>query len=136
MRFRVWFPNVILALAVAAFVIPFPVAARAQEIGDFGFGHEQYHDWYNTGENGGPLLRPYGTPGIKCCDGDCRPTKARLKEDGSWEVWVERRWLPVPPERIKTNVSNPSTLAHVCASKDYGISPPAIFCFVPPEIES
>jgi hypothetical protein len=135
MRFRQWLPNVALALLGVAILACFPVVA--QEFGDFGVGHAQFHHWYNTGENGGPLTRPYGLPGIKCCDDDCRPTKARMKDDGSWEVWIERRWWPVPPERIKTNVPNPTTFAHVCASRTYdGALPPTIFCFVPPEPET
>jgi hypothetical protein len=120
---------------MAGFLLAMCGLSRAQEFGDFGVGHEQYHHWYNHGEDGGPLLRPYGNPGIKCCDGDCRPTRARQKPDGSWEAWIDRRWWPVPDERIKSNVPNPTTFAHVCASQSYDNIPPTIFCFVPPEPE-
>jgi hypothetical protein len=47
--------SVILAVAILALLA---FAARGQEFGDFGVGHHEFHGWYETGENGGPLMRP------------------------------------------------------------------------------
>jgi hypothetical protein len=30
-------------------------------------------------------------------EGDCRPTRAYLNDDGSWYAFLDGRWVPVPP---------------------------------------
>ena len=100
-------------------------------LGDYGFGHDEWHDWYNTGENGGPLMRP-NQKHTKCCDGDCRPTVAAFK-NGAWKVYVDRGWEPVPEHVIKWGLTPPNGTAHVCASKRTEHSKPIIFCFIVPE---
>ena len=122
-----------VVLLVFAFVFSLQCTPRtfAQELGDFGVGHAQWHEWYETAENGGPLMRPTN-PNIRCCGSDCRPTKAKF-ENGRWLVWVDRGWEPVPNESIKQNISTPNGQAHVCSSLRSEWSRPTIFCFVLPE---
>jgi hypothetical protein len=114
--------------------------AVGQELGDFGHGHHQWHHWYNSAEDGGPLMRPH-QPNVKCCDNDCRPTKAR-HHGVFWEVWVDREWVAVPEERIKRvtpkglPIRTPNGMAHVCASRKQTWMPLIqIYCFVEPETE-
>jgi hypothetical protein len=116
--------------------------ADLPELGDFGFRHGEFHDWYDRGEpkkdgTPGPLMRPYGNPPVKCCDGDCRPVRARRAGGGGWEVYLDRAWERVPAATIKRNVSpTPNGGAHACASKRTAFAAPAIYCFVPPDPES
>jgi len=113
----------------------FPVAS--QELGDFGYHHHTFHEWYNKGENGGPIMRPH-QPSTKCCEGDCRPVKAKFTS-GHWFVYVDRIWVKVPPERIKVGIvppEKPFRSAHVCASKYNGKDLPEIYCFILNETES
>lgn len=61
--------------------------------GRHGQGHAQHHDWYQE-------LKQPGT-GYSCCngtvngpngavvEGDCRPTRAQLQEDGTWRALVD-----------------------------------------------
>ena len=115
----------------------FASSAKAQEIGDFGVGHGTFHHFYNTGENGGPLMRPH-QPTTKCCDGDCRPVKAKF-QNGHWHVYIDRIWVLVPTNRIKVGIKPPEQpfrSAHVCASKYNGKDLPIIHCFVPVETDS
>jgi hypothetical protein len=124
---------IVVAALVAVFLFAVSSASRAQEFGDYGEGHAEWHNFYNTGENGGPLMRPH-QPSVKCCEGDCRPTKAMRRND-RWYAWVDRGWVLVPLDRIKENIRTPNGTAHVCAARRFGGSNPEIFCFVEPNIE-
>jgi len=123
---------------LAAALILASTFAHAFEFGDFGYGHDEFQTWYETGENGGPLMRP-DDPKTRCCYGDCRPTKGRMR-NGVWEVWLDRRWWRVPDAKMKTNVTQPNNTAHACASKPYagegGKMAIAIHCFIPPKLEN
>jgi hypothetical protein len=126
----------VLSFALAAFIlsaIMVPKSGSAQEgqIGDFGIGHAQWHHWYQTGENGLSLKRPY-EPSISCCNGDCRPTLAKFR-DGQWFALIDGQYDPIPESRIKRNVTSPSGIAHVCAAKRTNKAPIVPFCFVTPE---
>lgn len=124
----VWVFAVILAVA---FLAALAFSAKGQEFGDFGVGHAEYHHWYETGENGGPLMRP-DMPGGRCCTDDGRPAKSKYV-DGNWWVYIDGRWEKVPPQRVKTDVEQPNNTAHVFASKrQHGIAP-TIYCFIPPK---
>jgi len=86
-------------------------------------GHTENHDWYKE------LTQP-GT-GYSCCngtangvEGDCRPTRAFLTEDGTWKALVNGRWMPVPPRVVLKNLA-PDGNSHVCAGKS-GM----IYCFI------
>ena len=116
------------------------IGVAAQELGDFGHRHSEWHHWYDSAEDGGPLMRPH-QPHIKCCEVDCRPTKARSNGDG-WEVWVDREWVAVPHDRIKRitpkglPIKTPNGMAHVCASKKQTWARSIeIYCFIEPETE-
>lgn len=123
------------------FVISFPTflfwlvlfvlvsSARAQdcEIGDFGCRHGDYHEWYQKGENGGPIQRP--DVGGSCCDGDCRPTKVKFIEDKVY-AYIDRQWVFIPNSKIKLIVK-PDSMAHICAT-----SSSTIYCLILPDLEN
>lgn len=100
----------ILLLAVALIlgaVLFFGGKARA---------HEPYTNW--RAPDGG-----------SCCNGnDCRPARARQREDGTWQVWIAGAWRKVParallePDKLKDGRS------HVC---NPAYSPDVIYCFSP-----
>ena len=85
------FWGLLIALCIVLYVLAQSLSARSQEtrVGDYGVGHEQYHPWYQTGERGGPLMRP-AQPSMSCCDGDCRPTTARLIDGCRTKQFLER----------------------------------------------
>jgi len=63
--------------------------------------------------------------GVSCCSAaDCRPADFRTSGDG-YEVWIDNRWQPVPPEKILQRADNPIGQAIVCWTKKLGI-----LCFV------
>lgn len=104
------------------------VPARAQNthdhpVGEYGQGHADNHDWYQE-------LKQPGT-GYSCCngrtatsEGDCRPTRAYLNDDGMWYALLNGRWVPVPPRVVLKQLA-PDGRSHICASKS-GM----IFCFL------
>lgn len=103
-----------------------PVFAQSGSRGD---GHAEHHDWYNG------LTRP--DVGGSCChgataarEGDCRPVRAWLHDDGVWRAVVDRRLVAIPPEKIIMR-SAPDGGSHLCMS-DLGF----IYCFVPGQPKS
>jgi hypothetical protein len=91
--------------------------------GRHGQGHAENHDWYQQ-------LKQPGT-GFSCCngtangvDGDCRPTRAYLNDDGMWYALLDGRWVPVPPRVVLRQLA-PDGRSHICASKS-GM----IYCFL------
>jgi hypothetical protein len=91
--------------------------------GRYGQGHAENHDWYQE-------LKQPGT-GLSCCngtingiEGDCRPTRAYLNNDGLWYAFLNGRWVPVPPRVVLKQLA-PDGSSHICASKS-GM----IFCFL------
>ena len=96
-----------------------PVMLRARH----GQGHAENHDWYQQ-------LKQPGT-GFSCCngttngvEGDCRPTRAYLNDDGNWYALLDGRWVPVPPRVVLKQLA-PDGSSHICASKS-GL----IYCFL------
>jgi hypothetical protein len=99
----------LLACAIATAAA---LGVRAQEPsgdlrsgGHYGQGHAENHDWYKD------LKQPQ--TGYSCCngrsnssDGDCRPTRAYLNDDGMWYALLDGS-------------------SHICASKS-GM----IYCFL------
>lgn len=100
------------------------VGARAfAQDGMYGQGHAENHDWYKD------LKQP--ETGYSCCngtidgrEGDCRPTRAYLTEDGTWRALVDGRWVAVPPRVVLKQLA-PDGNSHICASRS-GL----IFCFL------
>jgi hypothetical protein len=81
--------------------------------------------------NADPALAPWfqslrqPETGMSCCDiADCRPTEYRTVGD-DYEVWVDNRWMTVPPRRILQRADNPVGRAVVCWTPQRGI-----MCFV------
>jgi hypothetical protein len=88
-----------------------------------GQGHAENHDWYQG-------LKQPGT-GFSCCngtangvEGDCRPTRAYLNDDGNWYALLDGNWVPVPPRVVLKQLA-PDGSSHICASKS-GL----IYCFL------
>ena len=91
--------------------------------GQHGQGHAENHDWYKE-------LKQPGT-GYSCCngtvngiEGDCRPTRAYLQDDGTWRALIDGRWVEVPPRVVLKQLA-PDGNSHVCASRS-GL----IYCFL------
>src|SRR3954464_15002000 len=110
--------SVVSIFAFAAMTCP----VVAQD-GNHGQGHAENHDWYQE-------LKQPGT-GYSCCngtvngiEGDCRPTRAYLQEDGTWKAMIDGRWMPVPPRVVLKNLA-PDGNSHICAGKG-GM----IYCFI------
>ena len=91
--------------------------------GNHGQGHAENHDWYKE-------LKQPGT-GYSCCngtvngiEGDCRPTRAYLQDDGTWRALIDGRWVEVPPRVVLKQLA-PDGSSHICASRS-GL----IYCFL------
>jgi hypothetical protein len=117
-------------LLACAFATVAALGVRAQDghygqgqDGHYGQGHAENHDWYKD------LKQPQ--TGYSCCngrssnsDGDCRPTRAYLNDDGMWYALLDGRWVPVPPKVVLKQLA-PDGSSHICASKS-GM----IYCFL------
>jgi hypothetical protein len=117
-------------LLACAFAVVAALGVRAQQPsgdlrpdGHYGQGHAENHDWYKD------LKQPQ--TGYSCCngrsnssDGDCRPTRAYLNDDGMWYALLDGRWVPVPPKVVLKQLA-PDGSSHICASKS-GM----IYCFL------
>ena len=97
--------------------------ARSRPDGQYGQGHAENHDWYKE------LKQP--DTGYSCCngrsntsEGDCRPTRAYLNDDGMWYALLDGRWVPVPPRVVLKQLA-PDGRSHICASRS-GM----IYCFL------
>lgn len=118
--------GVVLACALAAasaFNSAFSQDSHRSDHGWHGQGHAENHDWYQE-------LKQPGT-GFACCngtingvEGDCRPTRAYLNDDGLWYALLDGRWVPVPPRVVLKQLA-PDGRSHICASRS-GM----IFCFL------
>ena len=102
---------------------PLPQPASRAQDGQHGQGHAENHDWYKD------LKQPQ--TGYSCCngrtgttDGDCRPTRAYLNDDGMWYALLDGKWVPVPPRVVLKQLA-PDGSSHICASKS-GM----IYCFL------
>jgi hypothetical protein len=116
---RVPFVALFLAFAVGATGGP---RTFAQD-GHHGHGHAENHDWYKE-------LKQPGT-GYSCCngssngvEGDCRPTRAFLGDDGMWHALIDGEWVIVPPRVVLQSLA-PDGNSHICASRS-GL----IYCFL------
>ena len=110
-------------LSVFAFAWMFAGALAFAQDGHHGQGHAENHDWYQG-------LKQPGT-GFSCCngstngvEGDCRPTRAYLNDDGNWYALLDGNWIPVPPRVVLKQLA-PDGSSHICASKS-GL----IYCFL------
>ncbi len=117
---------------MVAAMTTFALAAAAQDMshargngidGQRGHGHAENHDWYQN------LKQP--DTGYSCCngtaggvDGDCRPTRAYLTEQGTWRALLDGHWTPVPPS-VVLKTQAPDGNSHICAGKS-GM----IYCFI------
>src|SRR5258708_3130958 len=86
-------PRCVLSVFACASLL-IGTVALAQD-GHHGRGHAERHDWYQQ-------LKQPGT-GFSCCngttngiEGDCRPTRAYLGDDGTWRAPIDGRGGPAP----------------------------------------
>jgi len=112
-----------LAFTCSAAAQDFSIERHGAHEGTRNAGHAENHDWYKE-------LKQPGT-GYSCCngavngvEGDCRPTRAFLQDDGTWKAMVNGRWMPVPPRVVLKNLA-PDGNSHICAGKS-GL----IYCFI------
>jgi hypothetical protein len=104
----------------------FAAAALASSASAFDRGQYEGVDpavraWFKT------VIAPSGVP---CCDiADGAQVQWETTEEG-YRVFIEREWVPVPPEAVVTNKGNPTGNAVVWYVRQ---SPTSIFirCFVP-----
>jgi len=113
---------------VAFAVISWPVVDQqgspsGEAQGRHGQGHAENHDWYQE-------LKQPGT-GYSCCngavngiEGDCRPTRAYLTDEGQWRALIDGKWVLVPPRAVLKQLA-PDGSSHICASRS-GV----IYCFL------
>ena len=114
---------VILVCAAVGLRVYAQVPADDRGPGQHGQGHAENHDWYKE-------LKQPGT-GYSCCngtvngiEGDCRPTRAYIQDDGSWRALIDGRWVVVPPRVVLKQLA-PDGSSHICASRS-GL----IYCFL------
>jgi hypothetical protein len=120
------FVSVALACMLGGASILTPAFSQDSHRPDHGLrseGHAENHDWYQE-------LKQPGT-GFSCCngtingvEGDCRPTRAYLNDDGQWYALLEGRWVVVPPRVVLKQLA-PDGRSHICASRS-GL----IYCFL------
>jgi hypothetical protein len=116
-------PRCVLGAFAFALILASGAAIAQDAPGWHGQGHAENHDWYQQ-------LRQPDT-GFSCCngttngvEGDCRPTRAYLNDDGMWYALLDGRWVPVPPRVVLKQLA-PDGRSHICASKS-GL----IYCFL------
>ena len=118
----------LLGAAVMTFGLLVAGASRGQT-GQHGHGHADGHDWYQH------LQRPNG--GGSCCnkltdagEGDCRPVRAFLGDDGWWRAIVDGRPVRIPPATVLNHAASDGN-AHLCMSKAF-----TVYCFIAPQPKS
>jgi hypothetical protein len=91
--------------------------------GNHGEGHAENHDWYRE-------LKQPGT-NMSCCngtmngiEGDCRPTRAYVDDNGIWRALIDGRWIVVPPRVVLQSLA-PDGGSHICANRTG-----TIYCFM------
>lgn len=108
-----------LALAYAGAMVG---VARAQ-VGEHGYGHGQMHQTYQHWQQ--------PDNGASCCnDKDCRPTRARMTDNETWEAWNGHRWIPIPPAKV-LHIPSPDGRSHLCSSE----ADDTVWCFLPGEVK-
>lgn len=74
--------------------------------------HDPYTDWKVPGT------------AVSCCDQrDCRPTRARMTANETWQAWDGDRWVDIPSNRV-LRMQSPDGRSHLCEAHG------AVFCFV------
>lgn len=119
MPFRTRSVVLLITLVIATAVGP---RAFAQS-GTHGEGHAENHDWYKE-------LKQPGT-NMSCCngttngvEGDCRPTRAYIDDNGAWRALIDGRWIVVPPRAVLQSLA-PDGGSHICANRSG-----TIYCFM------
>ena len=123
MPFRTRYVVSIVAVLFAATSSVAQDGGPGDSTGQNGRGHAENHDWYQE-------LKQPGT-GYSCCngtingiEGDCRPTRAYLTEEGQWRALIDGQWVLIPPRAVLKQLA-PDGRSHICASRS-GM----IYCFL------
>jgi hypothetical protein len=113
--------SVVLSIALLT-SLAFGLQAFAQS-GNHGEGHAENHDWYRE-------LKQPGT-NMSCCngtmngiEGDCRPTRAYVDDNGTWRALIDGKWIVVPPRVVLQSLA-PDGASHICANRTG-----TIYCFM------
>ena len=113
--------SVVFSIALLASLALGP-RALAQS-GNHGEGHAENHDWYRE-------LKQPGT-NMSCCngtmngiEGDCRPTRAYVDDNGTWRALMDGKWTIVPPRAVLQSLA-PDGRSHICANRTG-----TIYCFM------
>jgi hypothetical protein len=113
--------SVVLSIALLA-SLAVGLRTYAQS-GNHGEGHAENHDWYKE-------LKQPGT-NMSCCngtmngiEGDCRPTRAYVDDNGTWRALMDGKWVIVPPRVVLQSLA-PDGGSHICANRTG-----TIYCFM------
>jgi hypothetical protein len=113
--------SVVLSIALVV-SLAFGLQAFAQS-GNHGEGHAENHDWYRE-------LKQPGTNMSWCngtmngIEGDCRPTRAYVDDNGTWRALMDGKWIVVPPRVVLQSLA-PDGASHICANRTG-----TIYCFM------
>ena len=108
-----------VVLSIALLISPSVFA----QSGIHGEGHAENHDWYRA-------LKQPGT-NMSCCngtlngiEGDCRPTRAYIDDNGTWRALMDGKWTIIPPRAVLQSLA-PDGASHICANRTG-----TIYCFM------
>lgn len=105
-------------LILSCLVTLVPVVALGQD------EHAQMHETYK-------LWRVPNNPSASCCSNqDCRPTRARVNDNGLWEAWNGQRWIVVPRDLTLPPDYAHDGRSHICEKDGQ------VYCFTPGEPKS
>jgi len=95
--------------------------------------HDPYSNWRQPFNPQGSCCRDQGsehksdspwTIGLDQ-EGDCRPTRAYLDDDGVWHAWNGKKWLIVPWQAMLPQDYAHDGRSHLCEKHEQ------IYCFSP-----
>lgn len=136
MRGHIFWFWLVAGLCVLTAIAGFCERGWAQDCqeGAYGCGHQENHQQYKAWHRDSST-DAYGTshPGMSCCDeGDCRPTRAFLGDDGLWRAWDGIGWVKILPEALLKPDILGDGRSHLCAPRRNAASEPfPAYCFSP-----
>jgi len=112
---------VCVAFIALVFVLGFAIGAQAQD------GHAQGHEIYKNWKS---------RDGQSCCnDGDGRPTRAYVDDEGHWRAWDGTEWVIIPERAMLPPDFHGDGRSHYCGRRGgLGVGTAHPYCFSPGEI--
>lgn len=123
---------VLIAFLFGVVLLPVIATPSQAQSGQHGAGHAEHHDWYKDKQSpafshsccNAQQTKPDGT-----VEGDCRPVRAFLADDGIWRAIVDGEPVPVSiPQATIMKEQAPDGNAHLCMSKWR-----VVYCFWTPQ---